>query len=367
MSHTVRESLHPLPAVPVFHRWSLDFVGILPETAAGNKWIITAVDHSTKWPIARSLKSAGSEEVVKFIYEEIVLRFGCPAEILTDRGPNFLSDMVEEYLRILSIKHLKTTAYHPRTNGAVERFNGLFGRMLTRFTYTDVRSWDQFVDQALFACRVRIHKATGKSPFFMVYGREPKIPGDTVRPLLNLEGDREFTLKARMEELEQLGLEREEAREKIRHEQELLVRNFEDRVEHFAFYPGDFVLLAVANPTKFKNNFEGPYAVIRRGPMGTYQLLKPDGSVKQDYVNVSRMKMANLSAEQIERMFTREARELVDKAVQLFEAEEDVILKERGMLGFIGILNPTADCVESVSDSCGNDSIAESPHNPISH
>lgn len=292
VSHTVRESIHPLPAVPAFHRWSLDFVGILPETAAGNRWILTAVDHATKWPIARALKTATSEEVVKFIYEEIVLRFGCPAEILTDRGTNFLSDMAEDYLRTLRIKHLKTSAYHPRTNGAVERFNGLYGRMLTRFTYSNVRSWDQFVDQALFACRVRTHKATGKSPFFMVYGKESKIPGDTLKPLLNLEGDMEFTLSERLKELEQLGLEREEAMEKIKHEQELLRRNFEDHVEHFAFDPGDLVLLTVMKPTKFKNSFEGPYAVIRRGPMP----IKPDGSVKQDYVNASRFpKMANLS------------------------------------------------------------------------
>ena len=69
VSHTVRESIHLLPAVPAFHRWSLDFVGILPETAAGNRWILTAVYHATKWPIARALKTATSEEVVKFIYE----------------------------------------------------------------------------------------------------------------------------------------------------------------------------------------------------------------------------------------------------------------------------------------------------------
>jgi len=340
-SHTIRESLHPLPAVPPFHRWSLDFIGVLPETAEGSKWILTAIDHATKWPIARALKTASSEEVVKFIYEEIVMRFGCPAEILTDRGPNFLSDVVEDYIKLQRIKHLKTSAYHPRTNGAVERFNGLFGRMLTRFTYDNVRCWDKFIDQALFACRIRVHKATGKTPFFMVYGREPKIPGDTLKPFLNWEEDWQFTLNERIKELEQLGLEREEAMEKIKYEQEAVKRNFEDHVEHFAFYPGDFVFMKIMNPTKFKNNFEGPYAVIRKGPMGTYQLLKPDGTVKQDLVNVSRLKLANLTDEQTQRMFTSEARRFIDQAVEEFEKTEDLTIKNRGMLGFIEVLNPT--------------------------
>ena len=170
----------------------------------------------------------------------------------------------------------------------------------------------------------------------------------------------EFTLQERLKELEQLGLERKEAMEEIKHEQELLRRNFEDHVENFAFYPGDFVLLPVMNPTKFKNNFESPYLVIIGGPMGTYQLNKPDGSVKEDYVNVSRMKMANLRMEQTQGIFTPEARKAIDKAVEVFQAEEDVILKERGMLWFIGILNPKDAQDERIDDSSLCDSLDES-------
>ena len=72
-----KEPLHPLP-IPkhAFSRWSLDFIGELPETETGNRWIITGICHSTGWPIARATTDATEETVATFIYEEIFMRFG---------------------------------------------------------------------------------------------------------------------------------------------------------------------------------------------------------------------------------------------------------------------------------------------------
>ena len=119
--------LFPLKTTYPFERWSLDFIGICPETKSKNRWIIVGIDHCTKWPIARAVKEATAESVSKFIYEEIFLPFGSPREILTDRGANFKAQLVEDYLETIKVKHVLTTAFHPRTNGAVERFNRLFG------------------------------------------------------------------------------------------------------------------------------------------------------------------------------------------------------------------------------------------------
>jgi hypothetical protein len=69
---TTTEPLHPLTPVPPFHRWSLDFIGPLPITSNDNRWILVAIDHTTKWPIVSVVPNATHEVVAKFIYHEIV-------------------------------------------------------------------------------------------------------------------------------------------------------------------------------------------------------------------------------------------------------------------------------------------------------
>ncbi|CAF3953002.1 unnamed protein product, partial [Rotaria sp. Silwood1] len=182
---TTTEPLHPLTPVPPFHRWSLDFIGQLPVTSNGNRWILIALDHTTKWPIVRVVPNATHEVVAKFVYQEIVLNFGCPTEIITDRGNNFTTAMLNSYFKLIGIKHILTSAYHPRSNGAIERFNRLFGGMLAKYVGDNViNQLDEYVDRALFACRIRQHHATGKTPFYMVYGVEEKLPGDELIPII---------------------------------------------------------------------------------------------------------------------------------------------------------------------------------------
>ncbi|CAF4400992.1 unnamed protein product, partial [Rotaria sordida] len=86
---TTTEPLHPLTPVPSFHHWRLDFIGQLPITRNGNRWILIAIDYTTDWPLARVAQNAIHEVVTKFLNDDIVLNFGCPTEIITHRGNNF--------------------------------------------------------------------------------------------------------------------------------------------------------------------------------------------------------------------------------------------------------------------------------------
>lgn len=125
-----------------FARWSIDFVGVLPETDTGNRWIIVAVDHMTRWVVAKALNEATAENTAVFIYEEICMKFGCPAEILSDRGSNFMAKVLERYLEKLRIKHLRTSAYHPRTNGKVEKVNESLVLMIEKAVMGAKHKWD---------------------------------------------------------------------------------------------------------------------------------------------------------------------------------------------------------------------------------
>ena len=161
--------MKPLDVPPPFSRWHLDFVE-LPTTLNGNRWLLVAVDYATNWTIARSVPDATGEAIAKFIYEEIVMRFSCPTEIYTDHGANFMSKVLAHYLGRLKVNYVFTSAFHPRTNGKAERTNGILKQMIRKYVQGRIHEWDKFVDAALFACRVRKHRTTGFSPFFLVYG-----------------------------------------------------------------------------------------------------------------------------------------------------------------------------------------------------
>ncbi|KAJ8651225.1 hypothetical protein O0I10_013311, partial [Lichtheimia ornata] len=94
----------PLDIPPPFSRWHLDFIGELPTTARGNKWLLIAVDYATNWCCARAVPFATGDAIAAFIHEEIVLKFGCMNEILTDRGSNFMSNALAHYLGRMKIK-----------------------------------------------------------------------------------------------------------------------------------------------------------------------------------------------------------------------------------------------------------------------
>lgn len=78
----------------------------------------------------------------------------------------------------MNTQKVNTTAYHPQTDGLVERFNGTLAQTLSMYVSTDQKNWDHHLPQALFAYRVSPSNTTGESPFYMLYGREPRLPMD---------------------------------------------------------------------------------------------------------------------------------------------------------------------------------------------
>ncbi|CAF4202298.1 unnamed protein product [Rotaria sordida] len=79
--------------------------------------------------------------------------------------------------------HTLTSAYRPHSNGIIERFNHLFDSILAKYVGDNtINKWDEYVDHALLACRIRQYYATGKTPFYMIYGVEVKLPGDEQAP-----------------------------------------------------------------------------------------------------------------------------------------------------------------------------------------
>ncbi|OBZ80629.1 Transposon Ty3-G Gag-Pol polyprotein [Choanephora cucurbitarum] len=145
------DEMHPLKVPRAFDRWHLDFLD-LPKTTKGNRWLLVAVDYTTNWPVAKAIPVASKEAIADFIYEELLLNFGVMSELVTDRGANFTSELVQAYLKKVGTHHKLTSAYHPTTNGKAERLNGVIKQMLRKYTNGALHRWDDFVHAAVWAC-----------------------------------------------------------------------------------------------------------------------------------------------------------------------------------------------------------------------
>jgi hypothetical protein len=259
----------------------------------GNKWLLTAVDYSTNWPIARAVPEATAEAVADFIYEEIVMRFGCPSEILTDRGANFMSHVVKLYMNRIKTNHKFTSAFHPRTNGKCERLNGILKAMLRKYVNGAIHIWDQFVDTALFAARIRHHRSTGFSPFFLVYGREPKIPGDYIRPYFGkaVSQDPRTIAEHTARELEELGQVRAAAEKRMQAVQEQDKQRWDALVEKLDFEVGDHVLVRHEQKYGLEFNWVGPFIIVEKNETShIFKLVSIAGEPYPSWVHVDRLK-----------------------------------------------------------------------------
>ena len=155
---TAQKRHRPAPLVPLpimeepFARIAMDIVGPLPRSRSGNKFILVVCDYATRYPEAVAMKSV----VAEYVAEELIgifARVGIPREILTDQGSNFMSNLLSELYRLMQIKPIRTSPYHPETDGLVERFNGTLKAMLRKAAVGEGKDWDKLLPFVLFAYR----------------------------------------------------------------------------------------------------------------------------------------------------------------------------------------------------------------------
>ena len=103
----------------------------------------------TKWEEEEPVRSCAKEVAAKFIYENIITRFGCPLTLISDQGTHFINQTIETLLKELLIDHHRTSTYHPQANGAIESFNITLTKGLTKICNMDMDDWDEKVHAVL--------------------------------------------------------------------------------------------------------------------------------------------------------------------------------------------------------------------------
>ena len=112
------------------------------------------------------------------MWEQFLRHYGFPQKILTDQGPGFESQLFHELMNMAKIEKLRTTSYHPQTNSQCERFNSTLMNMLGTLTPDQKKDWKSHLLTMCHAYNSTQHSVTGFSPYYLMFGRHPRLPID---------------------------------------------------------------------------------------------------------------------------------------------------------------------------------------------
>jgi len=171
-------TLKPFLAGDVFETVSIDVTGPHPRSRHGNVYMLTIMDHFSKWADAFPVTNHTAATVARVLFNRVFVYLGMPLRILSDQGPEFESNLFQELCRWMNIEKVRTTPYKASTNGMVERYHRTLNSILAKMISTNQRDWCERVPTAAAAYRASVHEATGFSPNFIVFGRENRMPID---------------------------------------------------------------------------------------------------------------------------------------------------------------------------------------------
>lgn len=160
-----------------FHTIGIDYVGPLPQTPSGNKWIITAVCPYSNFLVTITVTDKWATTAACVLFDHVFLKYGFPAELLSDRGGEWSNAVVHQFIKLLSIEHIFTTRYRPRLNGATERVHQWLNSTIAIYCDEHQTNWQDFLQPAVYTHNVSPTPGMEKiSPFFLVFGRQAPSP-----------------------------------------------------------------------------------------------------------------------------------------------------------------------------------------------
>ena len=165
----------PLHSKP-FENITADLVGPLPRTREDYKYILTYICLSSRYPDARPLKTLMASEVIE-AFLDILCQNGIPKTVLSDKGTQFMSNVMKATCKQIGVKQIRTTPYHPQSNGCVERLHGSLLLILRKTTRKRLE-WHLQLKYALFAFRIIPNRSTVFPPAEIAFGHNLFSPMD---------------------------------------------------------------------------------------------------------------------------------------------------------------------------------------------
>ena len=231
-------------------RLHIDLTGLHPRSNAAYMYILTCLDPFTKFAEGIALRNKSATTVAKVLVEQIFTRYGLPLSLLSDQGCEFDNALMLGICQRLQVDKIRTTAYKPSTNGAVERLHRTLNSMMGKMVAENQKNWSDVLPFVMAAYRASKHEGSHYSPNFLVFGREVHMPIDLAMGTMIEEKPKDI------DEYAQELIDRQQraydlVREHLRMAAERNTRYYDMKVKPVTFSVGEWVY--VYNPRRYKN------------------------------------------------------------------------------------------------------------------
>ena len=286
-----------------WHTIGIDIMGPFPPTTRNKRFLLVVVDYFTRWIEVFALRSTTSGDIADILNNEVFSRFGLPRYMVSDNGPQFISNLFQSFCQTLGIKQNYTANYHPQSN-MTERVNRTLKPLIAIYAQQQPQSWDKEIQKLAFAIRTAVNETTGETPAFMMFGRDPRGPMDTImgqpinEPPISTETDNRQIQEYRVNLISKLReaynfirehSEIEKLKQKARYDQRTTKRKYEE---------GDLVWVAI--PTrqvgdksisgKLLPHYQGPCRLMKQLTPITFIVRRLRDNVDLGATNADRMK-----------------------------------------------------------------------------
>jgi hypothetical protein len=254
--------LQSLPPVDKpMHRIAIDYCGPFQVSENGNKYLLVAIDHFSRYLYAFPVPEATTEISVRCV-EKFVSIEGTPKEILSDQGTHFTGEFFQSFLRNHGIKHLRTSAGRPQCDGMVERQmrslkSFIRADLLERTDLTSI-SWDKNIEKMVTALNKTIHPSTGHTPFEIARGRKA--------------GEVRFSWMNTSDDVQQMQTSWADISSKNEEQLEKGRKRYEEKKKMRNFEIGQKVWKKINQPQGLKPKYYGPYEILKKIGQVNYEI-----------------------------------------------------------------------------------------------
>ena len=287
-----KAGLQPIPAFDEpFSRIIIDCVGPLPKTKSGNEYLLTIMCASTRFPEAIPLRNIKTKTIVKALVKFFTF-VGLPKSVQSDQGSNFMSGVFQQVMHELGIKQYRSSAYHPESQGALERFHQTLKNMIRSYCFDTEKDWDEGIHLLLFAVRESVQESLGFSPFELVFGHTVRGPLKLLKEKFLSQEDTPLNLLQYVSDFRSRLLTAcEAAKSNLRKAQGKMKQNFDKNTKVRSFKSGDKVLALLPIPGRpLQARYFGPYTVEKKASDLNYIITTPDRRKQKQLCHINMLK-----------------------------------------------------------------------------